>query len=242
MQNYKIQFEQKPVGAIQTVAEVFRFAREEQRRELEMVAEELQISPLYLDALEQGDYGNLPCLVYTRNFVKCYGQNLGLNLPSLMELFEKEWELFHKHQQRLLGIDEKGVSKRDLWRMPRWIRWAGTTVVISSIFVYLGSQLYALRQPPMLTIHTPEEEVMTESQLIQISGQTEAEVALSINNQTILSDAEGNFSEKVALQPGLNLVEIQAKKKYSQPNTVFRKIIVQDQPVITDAGSDRVTG
>lgn len=235
MSTYKVQFEQKSVSAIQTVAELLRFARTEQGREVEEVALEIQISPMYIESLEEGAYEKLPSLVYARNFVKKYGGSLGLNLPPLLELFTQEWELFQKHQQSLLPVaQQKGIDKTNMWRMPRWIRWAGASLVIMMIFTYLGFELYTLGQPPMLVVHTPEEEVVTEKQIIEVSGKTEPEVALSINNQTILSDAEGNFKEIIALQPGLNVVEIGAKKKYSRESKVYRRIIVSEKPVITN--------
>jgi hypothetical protein len=43
----------------------------------------------------------------------------------------------------------------------------------------------------------------------------------------------GRFNENVALLPGVNVIEIQAKKKYSRENKVYRKIIVTEQPTIT---------
>lgn len=239
MSTYKVQFEQKSVSAIQTVAELLRFARTEQGREIEEVALDLQISPMYLEALEAGAYERLPSLVYARNFVKKYGGCLGLNLPPLVELFTQEWELFTKHQQNLLDIPQKkGIDKTNMWRMPRWIRWSAASLVIALIFTYLGFELYTLGQPPMLVVHTPEEEVVTEKQIIEVSGKTEPEVALSINDQTILSDAEGNFEETIALQPGLNVIEIEAKKKYSRENKVYRRIIVSEKPVITIEDSE----
>lgn len=238
MKNYKIQFDQKPLATIQTVAEIFRTTREELRLDREEIARNLQISPLYLEALEKGSYGQLPCLVYTRNFVKSYAQALSLPLDSLLKQFEKEWQLFSKHQQSLLEDSGPGVTKRDLWRMPRWIRWGLSSLGILAIMVYLGSEVYVLRQPPELMVYSPDEEVMTDKQLIEIAGETEPEVALSINDQTILSDTEGYFNELVTLQPGLNIIEIKAQKKYSQVSKVYRKVIVEDQTVVTDSGEE----
>jgi len=122
--------------------------------------------------------------------------------------------------------------------MPRWIRWGISSLAILAIMIYLGSELFALRQPPELTVYSPDEEVMTDKQLIEIAGQTEPEVALSINDQTILSDTEGNFEEMVTLQPGLNVIEIKAQKKYSQVSKIYRKVIVENQPVMTDSGNE----
>lgn len=237
MNSYKIQFQQKSLATVQTVAELFRHTREELRLDVQEIARELQISPLYLEALEKGSYGQLPCLIYTRNFVKSYARALQLPLEDVVKQFEKEWVLFSKHQQPLLqDQSEKSVSNKDLWRMPRWIRWGISTLGILAIITYLGSELYALRQPPELTVFSPEEEVMTDKQLIEIAGQTEPEVSLSINDQKILSDTDGNFEEMITLQPGLNVIEIKAQKKYSQVSKVYRKVIVENQPVMTDSG------
>jgi len=236
MRNYQVQFATKELAANQTVAELFRDQRTILRLTVEEVARELQISPMYLDALEQGDYGKLPCLIYTRNFVKCYAKKLQLPLNYVMAQFKDEWELFEKHQQALLPDQKRQkVEKFDFWRMPRWIRWSGAFLMIAAIVGYLGTELYALQQPPALTVYAPDEEVVTEKQLIEIEGKADPEVTLTINDQSILSDGNGNFKETVALQPGLNIVEITAKKKYSRENTVFRKVMVQDRAAFSSA-------
>ena len=92
---------------------------------------------------------------------------------------------------------------------------------------YLGHGFYNLRQAPDLVIETPTEELMLDKQIVEIAGISDPEAELFINNQSILSDQEGGFLERVALQPGLNIIEITAKKKYSRENTQFRKIIVE---------------
>lgn len=234
--SFRVTFHHKAIDSIQTVSELFQFARLEQRLDVEDIARDLQISPLYLEALEQGNYAKLPCLIYTRNFVKCYGNALGLNIQQLMKQFEHEWQLFEKHQQPLLNVEKKmSVDAKDLWRMPRWIRLASTAVFMIALVSYFGFELYALRQPPELAVYAPDEEVITDKQLIQIEGEAEAEVVLTINDQEVLSDSQGYFKELVGLQPGMNIVEIKAKKKYSQENTVYRKIMVEDRSAFSAA-------
>ena len=198
MTDYRIQFENKPLSSVQTLAEMFVLSREAQKLTIEEIALDLQISPFYLEALEKGAYSQLPCAVYTRNFVKGYGQCLGLTVSTLVKQFEHEWTLFEKHQQPLLAVNrQSSVSGRDLWRMPRWIRWVGATLAIVAIMSYFGTELYSLREAPGLVVYSPSEEVMTEKQLIEIEGKADPEVALTINDQTILSDGNGNFKEMV---------------------------------------------
>jgi cytoskeletal protein RodZ len=231
---HSIIFRSKPVSAIQTVAELLVFARQQRQASIEDVAQDLQISPFYLEALEQGDYARLPCLVYSRNFVKQYGLWLGLNISPLVTLFEEEWKLFEKLQPVLLDVPRReGVKSSDLWKLPRYARLAVASTIVLAVFGYLGLELYQLRQPPQLLVDSPAEEQMVTKQLVQVRGQTEPEAEISINNQTILSDVNGRFNENVALLPGVNVIEIQAKKKYSRENKVYRKIIVTEQPTIT---------
>ena len=111
--NYKVTFEHRPVSAIQTVAELLCHAREEQVLSIEELAENLQISNLYLEALEQGDYGRLPSLIYTRNFVKKYGLRLNVNMSDLLELFEQEWQLFEKMQLSFLNVGQSEGDREE---------------------------------------------------------------------------------------------------------------------------------
>lgn len=233
-ETHHVIFRTKRMDVIETVAELLVFARKQRGLSLEEAAAALQISPLYLEALERGDYARLPCLVYSRNFVKQYGGYLGLHTPPLLRLFEQEWELFAKLQPALIDLPRREQPRpRDFWKLPRLMRISGAVLAIALVLAYFGHGLYQLRQPPVLVVESPAEEQLLTKQLVLVRGQTEPEAEIFINNQLILSDAQGRFHENVALLPGVNIIEIQAKKKYSRENKVYRKIIVTEQPTIT---------
>lgn len=229
-----VKFHSKPVSTIETLGELLVFSRNQQGLTIEHAAQELQISPFYLEALERGEYGKLPCLVYSRNFVREYGNWLGLNVGPLLELFEQEWALFEKLQKSLPAMPTRqGVKKSDLWKLPRLFRWMGASLVICSVFTYLGWELYQLRLPPKLVLVSPSAEELIHKQIVDVKGQTEPEATIMINNQPVLSDAQGNFNEKIALQPGLNVIEVQAHRKYSRENVQYRRIMVTTQPAMS---------
>ncbi len=60
--------------------EILRLARERQGRRLQDVAEEIKVSPHYLEAIEQGDLSRLPGGFFTRSFVRQYAR--ALSIPS----------------------------------------------------------------------------------------------------------------------------------------------------------------
>lgn len=233
---HHVTFRTKRMNVIETVAELLLLARQQRGVDVQEAAAALQISPLYIEALERGDYARLPCLIYSRNFVKQYGAYLGLHVPPLVRLFEQEWSLFEKLQPALISVPRREqIKASDFWKLPRLLRLSAAVGAVCLVIAYLAHGLYSLRQPPMLFVESPAEEQLLTKQLVQVRGKTEPEAEIFINSQLILSDNQGNFRESVPLLPGVNIIEIQAKKKYSRENKVYRKIIVTEQPTMTSA-------
>ena len=68
---------------------------------------------------------------------------------------------------------------------------------------------------------------MTSEAGIEVKGMTEPGSELSINDEIILTDNEGNFNQFINLKKGLNTLEITSKKKYSRPNTIIKQVLVE---------------
>jgi cytoskeleton protein RodZ len=67
-----------------------KMAREGAGLSLSEVALRTHVRRAYLEALEEGRYGELPEDVYARNFVRLYGQALALETPPLVEAYQRE--------------------------------------------------------------------------------------------------------------------------------------------------------
>ncbi len=67
-----------------------RASRIQQGYSVEQVAEQLCIRSVHLKAIEEGDYDELPALVYARGFVRSYAEFLRLDHDSVLEQFRKE--------------------------------------------------------------------------------------------------------------------------------------------------------
>lgn len=77
-------------GRHQSLGALLRTARERKGMELEDVAEVTHVRKEYLNALEEGRYSDLPEDVYARNFLRLFGQAVGLESASLLERFTRE--------------------------------------------------------------------------------------------------------------------------------------------------------
>jgi len=84
---------------------------------------------------------------------------------------------------------------------------------------------------------------------VKVTGQTQAGSRVSVNGLPALSDANGNFSKNVYLNPGINNISIVATDSSGQSTTLTRKyyspVVIVDSPTpnqITDQSSIIVTG
>ena len=92
--------------------------------------------------------------------------------------------------------------------------------------MYLGFFINNIISPPKLFISYPEKDLTTDKKFIEITGITEQEVQIYINEDLVLVDVYGSFSKRISLKEGLNLISITAQKKYSKKNEIIRKILV----------------
>ena len=84
-----------------TLGETLRDAREKKGIALDQAGEDTRIREKFLRALEADDWQSLPGAVYTRGFLRNYGEYLALDIEELMAAFQSERPLQNDTPQRL---------------------------------------------------------------------------------------------------------------------------------------------
>jgi cytoskeleton protein RodZ len=74
----------------QRLGEVLQEARKAKGLELSDIARTTHVRKEYLKALDEGRYQDLPEDVYAKNFLRLYGQAVGLDSARLLELYQRE--------------------------------------------------------------------------------------------------------------------------------------------------------
>ena len=221
-----MEFQKRPLGGMETLGQRLRQLRTEAGLTLEAVSQQTQVAPKYLEAIEEGRYQALPGPVYARNFVRVYIQRMGLNESSAMERFDEEYKVTAavRPSTRPLMAQRAKVDAA-WWQRYRRVLLASLAVLaLLSYFVWQAIRLYT---PPTLTVVQPVGNLTTRSRSITVSGQTEPGAKVAINHQEIETSANGQFSEKVDVNPGLNTLEISAKKPRSGERVVVRQVLVE---------------
>lgn len=206
-------FIQKKVGSNKTLPEIFKEERGKARLSLEQISFKTQISLCYLIMLEEGIYEKLPGEIYAKQFIKKLAHLYNLSEKNILELYAQE-KAKQLAFQALLPPAKKRTFINQLLS-PKILKNGLISLIILGLFGYLGMEIKKIFTPPLLQIISPASQTMTKENNIKITGQTEPEVILLINNQEILPQPTGAFSATVDLTIGLNTFTISAKKKYN---------------------------
>ncbi len=224
-------FNKKDIQAEVTLGEKLRNVRQKNELTLEDVEKNTGIPTKYLDDLENSNYEKLPGEVYVKNFLKAYAQYLGLSIDQVMGFYSKEKELIERFEEKKLQkyLGKKPIGGSKFWTTPKIIRNLLVGLVIIIILLYLGLEFNKTISPPFLEIENPSSDVVTSEKTITIKGKAEKESRVEINGQEIFKNTEGNFSEEIYLEKGINIIKITAKKKRSQENIVYIKVLVEEE-------------
>lgn len=194
---------------------------------LEDAAQATKIRPSFLSAIERGEYNKLPSSSYALGFVQNYAEYLGLPKREILALFRREFD-----EEKIYKVLPSGFVKDK--PMPK--RSFKIHQAVIPLFVALlllgGFLLYQYRAAffnPPLTIYTPKDGVVATSD-VTVTGKTDSNVTLTINNAPVAVEDDGTFSKIVAAFPGKSQITIRALNKFGKESLVIRKVEVKSNP------------
>lgn len=205
----------------ETLGQIFKRYREAEGIKISQVEKETKINHRMIEALENDNYRAMPDELYVKNIIKTYASYLNLDFNRLLLLYDAA----KKHQAPAAPQAQPQEVKVIL--TPQRVRNMIIVAVVLILFGYLGWQLTQVFQAPKLVIYQPVKDLVTTQNFIDISGKTEKEAQVFINDKEVYLDYNGEFKTTLDLQKGLNLIKISAVKKRSAANTVYRQILVQ---------------
>lgn len=216
---------------IQTKSDTGRLLKEQRERlglSLETVARQIQINKNYLSALEENCWQDLPGEFYVKTFAKKYALALGLKWEKIKKNFETELKPFRQWHdcKNFEGHSEKVSTVV----MPKVFRKLIIFSVILILLGYLGVQIWRVAAPPKLSVLNPaEERTVQNSPTLTVTGQTDPKAKVKINSLEVSPDETGYFSATLDLSQDLNIIKVEAKKKYSRSSIIVRNVVYNKQ-------------
>ncbi|HLM83640.1 MAG TPA: RodZ domain-containing protein [Candidatus Bathyarchaeia archaeon] len=208
-------FTQKKIHSY-TLGEQLKNLRAEGRVTLFEVSRETKIPVKYIEMIEEGKYDKLPPDVYVRGFLRAYAEFLGVDEKKIINLYQREKDI----KTNLNGGEKKPPKKKTKMSRfvitPRIFIAASITVVVIGGFSYLYGQIGRFAAVPRLVITNPGGDENIAGNSISISGFTDEDARLTINDQPILVSDKGEFKEDVLLQSGVNVITVSAVNRFNK--------------------------
>lgn len=215
------------------LGEKLKKIRSDRRISLNDVSKNTKIQVKYLEYLENGEYGKLPPDVYVKGFIRSYAGYLGLNENALFRLYEREKGI----EKNIKKIKDKNSARESinfsgLVITPKHIAVAAAIILAISGLAYFYGELKSFVAVPRLLIYSPLDGSVIGGNPVQIAGRTEKGAQVFINDQKVNVGENGEFSENVILQSGLNSITVRAVNKFEKETAQIIKV----QTNLNDSG------
>jgi cytoskeletal protein RodZ len=205
------------------VAQVLKKRRQALKLSLADVELSTKIRGKYLVKLEKGDYSGLPNDIYTRGFVRNYAAFLNLDVEGLERQYLQERGAVDIPAVKLA---RPGPTRR-LILTPKLTVLGAFLICAVGVVTYLYAQFTALAAAPKLDVSVPLADQEISGSLIDVAGHAGGGSDVFINDSPVLTDSDGNFSTKLALQDGVNQIKVTARNKVGKTTTVNRNVLAK---------------
>jgi transcriptional regulator with XRE-family HTH domain len=204
-------FHRKAIPRIQKLGERIKRTRRKKQISLAKMESLTKIRSRYIEALERGEYDNLPGDIYIKGFLRKIARVLHMDEARLIGLYLTEI----RGKPRHLSLDVmKGISEARFVITPKMIFIFLGIAAFLLLGGYLWYQISGFAAAPTLKIAKPvKEDLIVKTDHLIIAGTTDPGTNLTINGQVVPIDLNGQFFEDIKLKNGLNQITLIAANK-----------------------------
>jgi cytoskeletal protein RodZ len=209
-------FKRKKIESL-TLGERMKKIRSERRLGLYEISRATKVQVKYLEYLENGEYQKMPADVYVKGFLKNYADFAGINEKLLIKLYERERGI-HRNIKK---IDESDKSIEPI-KLNKWIITPQFAAIFFVIFFLLAGIFYLYKEidtfisSPRLIIFSPQDAQNIDGNNVIVKGSAEKDSIVTINDQVVPVNENGDFSQEIGLHKGLNPITVKAKNKFDK--------------------------
>ena len=204
---------------MKTIGDILKSARLKKRYSLKRVEKETKIKKEFIEAIERGEWIALPELPVVAGFVKNLASFLDVDVKTAYATLKRDYP-----PQRLSINPKPDVGGKFTWT-PKYTFLVGILIIILALFGYLGFQFIKFNSPPALEVTSPPDSFIATSNKVDVSGKTDSDATIRINNQLVLVDSDGIFNGQVEIFEGTKEIVIIATNRSKKETTIVRKII-----------------
>lgn len=191
---------------------------------LEQVSQATKIKTAFLDAIEKGEYQKLPSSAYAQGFIRNYAQYLELPKREVLAFFRREFD-----EAEFYKVLPDGFSQKESFPTFRIKLHQSVAIGVISLILLCGYLVYQYRfafiNPP-LEVYTPQDDIQITSRSIVVSGKTDPNATVYVNNEPAFLSENGEFKKQIDLFPGKSLIQIKAVNRFGKETKSERKVFI----------------
>jgi cytoskeletal protein RodZ len=200
---------------MKTIGLIIKETRLKKKYSLSKLEKEIKIKKNFLQAIEKEEWGKLPDFVVVTGFVKNISKALNLDEEKITAVLRRDYP------PQTLAINPKpDISDSFVWS-PKLTFLAGIIVVVVLVLGYLAFQYSRFISPPTLTVSQPKENQVVSEKLLVVSGKTDTDATIKINNQPAIVDGDGKFTTTIEINEATTEVEVKSLSR-SRKETIIK--------------------
>jgi len=207
-------FCKKKIKSRLTLGEKFQQVRK--RKKISLLQAEIgsKVRSKYLEAIELGKWDQLPQEVYVRGFVLSYAKFLEITEAQILPLYESESAILReKADGNKISYNQTIETNKKVLITPRLLAFSALGVFVLGMVSYIVIQLSDFAGNPNLKITEPQNNAVYEIDSIDMSGITDDDTVVMINEEKVPVTSDGHFALNLKLHKGINVIKVKAVNK-----------------------------
>lgn len=204
-----------------TIGTVIKNARIRKRFSHLRLEKETKIKKEFIKAIEEENWDKLPELTVVKGFVRNIASTLKINEKRAFALLRRDYP-----PKKATPSPKWQVFEEFVWS-PRLTFFLGVFFVIVTVLGYLSFQYAKFVSPPTLNVFEPKESEVVTTNIIRVSGTTDSDAIIRVNNQPVIVDADGKFSEEIEVSQETGEILVKAVSRAGKETVLRRKITVE---------------
>ena len=106
------------------------------------------------------------------------------------------------------------------------------TIILITTFIIAGYSYYRTKdfiEGPVVTINYPSDGETIYSPVVEITGTAKNISYITLDDRQIYTDESGNFSEKLLLYPGYNIISIKVRDKFDRQKEKVLEVVYKSK-------------
>ena len=206
---------------MKTIGQLLKEARASKNYTLTKLENITRIRRDFIASIEEENWSSLPTFPTILGFVKSISSTLDVDENMAVSILKRDYP-----PKKLFINPKPDISSKFAWS-PKLTFWFLAGAILLVIFGYLIFQYSRFLSPPSLLVETPTESQTIEKGTVLVSGSTDSDSKVTVNNQPVLIDDNGHFSVDLEVVTDTNEIVIKSVSRSGKITEVTRKIKVK---------------